>query len=109
LQLKSRCNLRTAFPYIENESVKYHKYPVDRKEFAQMKDGNRGTSCLLWPFVAIWNLVVWLVSLTGRLIAVLLGLVLIIAGVILTLTVVGAVIGIPLATFGVLLMVRGLW
>jgi hypothetical protein len=74
-----------------------------------MNDGKRQTSCLLWPFVAIWNLVVWIVNLTGRLIAILLGLVFVIAGVILTLTVVGAVIGIPLASFGVLLMVRGLW
>lgn len=74
-----------------------------------MKDEKRRISFLLWPFVAIWNLVVWIVSLTGRLIAILLGLVLIIAGIILTLTVVGAIIGIPLATFGVLLMVRGLW
>jgi hypothetical protein len=79
------------------------------REIQLMKDDKRRTPCLLWPFVAIWNLMVWIVSLTGRLIAILLGLVLIIAGVILTLTVVGAVIGIPLATFGVLLMVRGLW
>jgi hypothetical protein len=74
-----------------------------------MKEGKRQSSCLLWPFVAIWNLVVWIVSLTGRLIAVLIGLVFIVAGIILTLTVVGAVLGIPLALFGVLLMVRGLW
>ena len=74
-----------------------------------MKEGERRTSCLLWPFVAIWNLVVWIVSLTGRLIAVLLGLVFIIAGILLTLTIVGAVIGIPVAMFGILLMVRGLW
>jgi hypothetical protein len=74
-----------------------------------MKAEKRRTSCLLWPFVAVWELVVWVVNLTGRLIAMLLGLVFLIAGVILTLTVVGAVIGIPLAAFGILLMVRGLW
>ena len=74
-----------------------------------MKEKRRGPSCLLWPFEAIWNLVVWIVGLTGRLIAVLLGLVLLIAGVILTLTIVGAVVGIPLVGFGILLMVRGLW
>jgi hypothetical protein len=74
-----------------------------------MKAEKRRTSCLLWPFVAVWDLVVWIVNLTGRLIAMLLGLVILIAGVILTLTVVGAVIGIPLAAFGILLMVRGLW
>jgi hypothetical protein len=74
-----------------------------------MKAEKRRTSCLLWPFVAVWDLVVWIVNLTGRLIAMLLGLVFLIAGVILTLTVVGAVIGVPLAAFGILLMVRGLW
>ena len=74
-----------------------------------MKAEKRRTSCLLWPFVAVWDLVVWIVNLTGRLIAMILGLVFLIAGVILTLTVVGAVIGVPLAAFGILLMVRGLW
>jgi hypothetical protein len=74
-----------------------------------MKAEKRRTSCLLWPFVAVWDLVVWIVNLTGRLIAMILGLVFLIAGVILTLTVVGAVIGIPLGAFGILLMVRGLW
>jgi hypothetical protein len=74
-----------------------------------MKAEKRRTSCLLWPFVAVWDLVVWIVNLTGRLIAMLLGLVFLIVGVILTLTVVGAVIGIPLVAFGILLMVRGLW
>jgi hypothetical protein len=59
--------------------------------------------------VAILKLVAGIVSLTGRLLAVLLGLVLFIAGTILTVTIIGAVIGIPLATFGIMIMVRGLW
>ena len=63
----------------------------------------------LWPFVALWDLIVWIVSLTGRLVAVILGLVLIIVGVVLTITVVGAILGIPLAVVGFLLIVRGLW
>jgi hypothetical protein len=79
------------------------------KGVKEMKAEQRRTSCLLWPFVAVWDLVVWIVNLTGRLIAMLLGLVFLIAGVILTLTIVGAVIGIPLGAFGILLMVRGLW
>ena len=40
---------------------------------------------------------------------IILGLVLMTAGVIVTLTVVGAIIGIPLFTIGALLVVRGLW
>jgi hypothetical protein len=74
-----------------------------------MAETKARTPWYLWPFAAIWNLVVWIVSLTGRLVAVVLGLVLVLAGVILTVTVVGAVVGIPLILFGLLLAVRGLW
>jgi hypothetical protein len=67
------------------------------------------TPWFLWPFVAIWNLLAWIIQLTGRLIAMIIGLLLIIGGVVLTLTVVGAIIGVPMILFGVLLIVRGLW
>jgi len=49
------------------------------------------------------------VKLTGRLVAVLLGLLLLIAGAILTVTVVGAILGIPLLVLGFLLVMRGLF
>lgn len=62
-----------------------------------------------WPFAALWNLVVSIVALTGRMVAVILGLVFLIVGVILTFTVIGAILGIPLIVFGSLLIVRGLW
>ncbi|NIW48358.1 MAG: hypothetical protein GWN30_27495, partial [Gammaproteobacteria bacterium] len=42
----------------------------------------------LWPFWAIWRLLTWIVRLTGRLIAILLGLVMIIVGAVLSITVV---------------------
>ncbi|GAB4479410.1 MAG: hypothetical protein Kow00124_25010 [Anaerolineae bacterium] len=64
---------------------------------------------LLWPFWAVWRLLALLVELTGRLVAVLLGLALMIAGVVLSITVVGAVVGIPLAVLGLLLMIAGLF
>lgn len=67
------------------------------------------TPWYLWPFVAIWNLVAGIVGLTGRVVAVVLGLVLLLVGVILTVTVVGAIIGVPLGILGILLIVRGLW
>ena len=67
------------------------------------------TPWYLWPFAAIWNLVAYIVKLTGRLVAVLLGFVLLILGVILTVTVIGAIIGIPLGVIGVLMIIRGLW
>ena len=67
------------------------------------------THWLLWPFAWIWNLIAYIVMLTGRMVAVILGLVLMLAGVILTITVVGAIAGIPLCIIGVLLVIRGLW
>jgi hypothetical protein len=67
------------------------------------------THWLLWPFVALWKLVAGIVALTGRLVAVILGLVLMIVGVIVSLTIIGAIVGIPLIIFGFLLILRGLF
>lgn len=67
------------------------------------------TPWLLWPFVALWNLVTGILKLTGRLVAAGLGLVLMIAGVALCLTVIGAIVGVPLVIFGFTLTVRGLF
>jgi hypothetical protein len=69
----------------------------------------KNTHWLLRPFVWLWNLIAYIVTLTGRLVAVILGLALMLVGVILTITVVGAIVGIPLLIIGVLLVVRGLW
>jgi hypothetical protein len=63
----------------------------------------------LWPFWAIWKLIIGIVAATGRLVAVIIGLVFLIVGVVLTVTVVGAIVGIPFIIFGLLLMVRGLF
>jgi hypothetical protein len=63
----------------------------------------------LWPFWAIWRLVVGIVAGTGRLVAVILGLVFLIVGVVLTITIVGAIVGIPFIIFGLLMKVRGLF
>jgi hypothetical protein len=69
----------------------------------------RNTPWIFWPFVALWRLVTWILELTGRLVAVILGLVFTAVGAILSLTVVGAFIGVPLFLFGVLLIFRGLF
>ncbi|MRR09257.1 hypothetical protein EG831_04060 [bacterium] len=66
-------------------------------------------SCLTWPFVALWRLLAGILRLTGRLLAVLIGFVLMAAGVMLCFTIVGLVAGIPLAVAGALLMARGLF
>ena len=66
-------------------------------------------SVIVWPFVALLNLVALIVGLCGRLVAMLLGLALMIVGGILTLTIIGAVVGIPLVIVGFLLVIRGLF
>jgi hypothetical protein len=67
------------------------------------------TPVLLMPFVWLWQLVTWILGLTGRLIAVLLGFVLLVLGLLLTLTVIGAIVGIPMIIVGFALIVRGLF
>jgi hypothetical protein len=69
----------------------------------------KGTPWFLWPFVALWKLIAGIVEATGRLVAVILGLVLMIVGVIISLTIVGAIVGIPLFIVGLLLTLRGLF
>lgn len=64
---------------------------------------------LLWPFYAIWRLVTAVLQLSGRLLAAILGLVLMAVGVTVTLSVIGAPLGIPLAAFGFLLLIRALF
>lgn len=60
------------------------------------------TSPLLWPFTA-------LIKLLGRIVAGLLGLAFMIAGVALTMTVLGAPVGVPMFIFGLLLTIRSLF
>lgn len=63
----------------------------------------------LWPFIAIWRLLATIVEMTGRLLAMIIGIVLMIAGGLVSLTVIGAIVGIPLAIIGLLLFVRGIF
>jgi len=62
----------------------------------------------LWPFAALWKLLAVIVEMTGRFVAMVLGIVLIVVGVIVSLTIVGAIVGIPLAFVGLMLLFRGL-
>ena len=66
-------------------------------------------SWILWPFMALWRLVTFILEMTGRFVAIVLGFVLMAVGVLVSLTVVGAVVGIPVALFGLLLVFRGLF
>lgn len=74
-----------------------------------MTASSKSTLILLWPFVAVWNLVTFILKMTGRLVLIILGLVTMILGVVVSLTVIGAVVGIPLFVFGFLLVMRGIF
>ncbi len=71
--------------------------------------GRHGVPWYLWPFAALWKLLAVIVDLTGRLVAMILGIVLIIVGVIVSLTIVGAIVGVPLAIIGLLLFLKGIF
>jgi hypothetical protein len=51
----------------------------------------------------------WILELTGRFVAVTIGVVLMIGGAVISVTVIGAIIGVPLAVFGFMLVLRGLF
>ena len=74
-----------------------------------MTHQHKGVVWFLWPFWAVWRLVIGIIALTGRLVGAVLGLVLMIAGIVVTLTVVGAIVGIPLIIFGFMLMMRSIF
>jgi len=74
-----------------------------------MNESERDVPILLWPFYAIWRLLTFVLELVGRLIAVLLGLGLMAAGVAITMTIMAAPVGIPIAALGFLLVVRAIF
>lgn len=64
---------------------------------------------LLWPFKLIWHLLAAILNLTGRLVAILIGLMLVLVGVSLSATILGAIVGIAMIVFGAALILRGLF
>ena len=73
------------------------------------EQSDNGVPILLWPFYAIWRLLTFVVELIGRLLCAILGIGLMIAGVTITLSIIGAPVGIPLASVGFLLLVRSIF
>jgi len=67
------------------------------------------TPWYLWPFVALWDLIAFILTLTGRLVGALLGMALMIVGLVLTVTVLGAPIGLPILIVGFLMVMRSLF
>jgi len=63
----------------------------------------------LYPFWLIWKLVAGIIEFTGRLVGAIVGLVLMVAGIVVSLTIVGMIVGIPLIIFGFLLMIRSIF
>ena len=64
---------------------------------------------LLWPFWALFQLVLWILKVTGRLVGAILGLVIAILGVVLTITIIGAVVGVPMVLLGVMRMIKAIF
>ena len=64
---------------------------------------------ILWPFKALWDLLAFILKLTGRLVGAVLGLALAIVGLVLTVLVISAPVGIPLMVLGGLLMIRSIF
>ncbi|MEZ4557508.1 MAG: hypothetical protein R2854_13840 [Caldilineaceae bacterium] len=65
---------------------------------------------IFWPFVAIWRLLTGLLDLVGRLVLIVIGLTLGVIDVyVLSMTVIGAIVGVPLAILSLMLMVRGIF
>lgn len=64
---------------------------------------------LLWPFYAVWRVLGFVLNLAGRLLCSIFGLLLMVAGVVITMSIVGAPVGIPLAALGFLLLIRSLF
>lgn len=74
-----------------------------------MEESRNQVPCLLWPFWFVWQLVVRLVLLTGRLVGVVIGVTLMVLGFVLTVTIIGAFIGIPLMILGLLVTFRSIF
>jgi hypothetical protein len=73
-----------------------------------MRQRQRRVPLLLLPVWLLWRLVTIISGLPARLIVVVLGLVLMISGMVLTITILGALVGISLFIFGGTLVLRGI-
>lgn len=74
-----------------------------------MAHKTQSPSWIWWPFTALWRLLATIVELTGRFVAMVLGLVLMLVGVLVSLTIIGAIVGVPLFIVGALLTLRGIF
>ena len=96
------------FSMINCKSIERRQIFLEEAKMSANKE-HKHVPWYLWPFWAIWQLVAWIILLTGRVVAVILGLVLMIIGAVVSLTVVGLIIGVPLFLVGLLLVFRGIF
>jgi hypothetical protein len=75
----------------------------------KMNNPNHHTPLLLWPFKLLMDLIEGVIKLTGRLVAVIIGFAILIVGIVLTVLVITAPLGIAMIVFGFLLLVRGIF
>ena len=64
---------------------------------------------LLWPIVLLWKLVTYICKLTGIILAMVIGVILMFVGWFLISTLIGAIIGVPIFILGLLLTIRALY
>ncbi|MCS7246834.1 MAG: hypothetical protein NZ840_01150 [Anaerolineales bacterium] len=74
-----------------------------------MKKRRKRVPWWLAPLWVGWRLVTTIMEFTGRVVAVSLGFVLMLGGILLSLTLLGAIIGVPLIFVGVLLVLCGIF
>jgi hypothetical protein len=74
-----------------------------------MTHRHKRTPWYFWPFVALWDLLAFILTLTGRLVAGIIGLVFMIVGIILSLTIIASPIGIPMIIIGFLMVLRSIF
>lgn len=70
---------------------------------------SKPTHWILWPFQALWRLLTWILEITGRLILGVIGFILVAVGIVLSLSVIGAIVGIPMVILGFLMMLRAVF
>jgi hypothetical protein len=70
---------------------------------------NNTVPILLWPFYAIWRFATFILKLVGRILCGALGLGLMATGIVVTMSVVAAPVGVPMAALGFLLLIRALF
>mgnify|MGYP001024348622 FL=1 len=74
-----------------------------------MKKDRKRIPWFLFPFWLIWRLVTGIVEFTGRIIAIGLGFVLMVVGILVSATIVGLIVGVPMIFIGILLVLRGIF